>query len=111
MELKKITAIVRTGYLEPVEHALQAIEVAGITVTRVKGYGEHSNFFSSDWCCTHARIEIYTEQTRVQKIVSTIMDAARTGRPGDGIVAVLPVDQLYKIRKGGTKITERSETV
>jgi len=102
MELKKITAIVRTGCLEAVENSLQTIGVAGITVTRVKGYGEHSNFFSNGWYCTHARIEIYTEQTRVHEIVSTVMDAARTGRRGDGIVAVLPVEQLYKIRESQT---------
>ncbi|NOZ14157.1 MAG: P-II family nitrogen regulator [Acidobacteria bacterium] len=100
MEQKKITAIVRTGRLEAVEQALQAVGVKGITVTRVKGYGEHTNFFSSGWYCTHARIEIYTEKSRVQEIANTIIAAAQTGRAGDGIIAILPVDRLYRIREG-----------
>jgi len=100
MELRKITAIVRTGYLEAVEHTLQPIEVDGITVTRMKGYGEHTNFFSSDWCCTHARIEIFTEQSRVQQIVNTILDASRTGRSGDDSVAgVFPDQKAEVVRK------------
>ncbi len=97
--MKKITAIIRTDCLEPAERALRTLGVEGITVTRVKGFGEHANFFSSDWCCTHARIEIYTEDSLVQDIVDTIMDAAHTGRTGDGIVTVLPVERFFKVRE------------
>jgi len=99
MDFKKVTAIVRTDCLESVEHALQTLGVPGITVSRVKGYGEHANFFRSDWCCTHARIEIYAEQTHVDDIVDAILASAHTGLSGDGIVTVIPVERLLRIRE------------
>ena len=48
---------------------------------------------------THARIEIFIEESRVKSIVDTIMECAHTGRAGDGIIVVLPVEQVYKIRR------------
>lgn len=48
---------------------------------------------------THARIEMFIEESRVKSIVDTIMECAHTGHAGDGIIAVLPVEQVYKIRR------------
>ncbi len=98
MEWKKIIAIIRTDKLECVEKCLKAINVQGISVTKVKGYGEHANFFTSDWYVNHARLEIYCETSRTDQIVSTIIEAAHTGEAGDGIVSVLPVEKIYRIR-------------
>jgi nitrogen regulatory protein P-II 1 len=67
-------------------------------VTKVKGYGEYANFFNPNWLVTHARIEIYTEEARVDEIAAAIMDVANTGVEGDGILAVIPVSKLYRIR-------------
>ncbi len=97
--MKKITAIIRTDCLEPVERALRTLGVEGISVSRVNGYGEHAHFANNDWLCTHARIETCTEEAFTQDIVDTIMDAAHTGRAGDGIVAVLPVERFFKVRE------------
>jgi nitrogen regulatory protein P-II 1 len=108
MSLRKITAIIRCTLLEPVERRLQEIGVPGMTVTHVKGFGEYANFFRRDWTVTHARIEIFTEQSLVDRIVDTIQDAAHTGTPGDGIVAVLPVERLYRIREKREISTHRS---
>lgn len=44
----------------------------------------------------HTQIELFVDADRVEKIIDTIMDTARTGRPGDGIVAVLPVERTYR---------------
>ena len=46
----------------------------------------------------HARVEVFCELGRVEKIVATIMEAASTGLAGDGIVAVLPVERVFRIR-------------
>ncbi len=99
MDFNKVTAIVRTECLEEVERALQALGVPGITVTRVKGYGEHANFLRSDWCCTHARLEVYAERAYIDGLVEAILDKAHTGLPGDGIVTVIPVERLVRIRE------------
>jgi nitrogen regulatory protein P-II 1 len=98
MEFKKIVAIVRNQVLESVEDRLFSMRVKGISVTRVKGYGEFTTLIHPDWRFTHARIEIYTEQSMVDPIVEAILDAAHVGAPGDGIVAVTPVEALYRIR-------------
>ena len=98
MELKKVLAIVRTDVIEHVESRLIQLGVPGITITRVKGFGEYSNFFTHDWLSAYVRIEVFTDVDQVQEIVDAILDAAHTGTAGDGIVSVLPVETLYRIR-------------
>ena len=98
MEVKKVVAIVRDSVLEKVEAALKSMGIAGISVSRVKGYGEYANFFKSDWMVKNVRLEIFTEESRVDSLVTAIMDAAHLGLGGDGFVAVLPVEKLYRIR-------------
>ncbi len=98
MDLKKITAIVRTFVLEDVENRLKQLGVPGITVTRVKGFGEWANFLTHDWMSAYARIDIFTDVAQAKQIVDTIMQVAHTGAAGDGIVAVLPVEGLFRIR-------------
>ncbi len=98
MELKKIVAMIRNTVLEKVEARLIDMKVRGITVTKVKGYGEYANFFSPDWLVTHSRIEIFTDETRASEIAAAIMEVAHTGMEGDGIVAVIPIEKLYRIR-------------
>ena len=98
MELRKVTAIIRTEVLEKVEKRLRGMGVKGISVTRVKGYGEYANFFSRDWLVTHARIEIFSEKGKAEKAAAVIMEAAHSGVPGDGIVVILPVEKIFRIR-------------
>lgn len=100
MDYCKITAIVRCEMLEKTEQALQTIGVEGVSVSHVKGYGEYENFFARDLMCRHARLEIFTTAARSEEIARTIMETARIGEAGDGIVAILPVAQLYRIRTG-----------
>lgn len=95
---RKVTAIIRSDVLEKVEQALQTIGVTGISVTKVKGYGEYADFYSRDWMVGHARIEIFTHETKADGIAQAIIEAAHVGLEGDGIVAVSPVEKLYRIR-------------
>ena len=98
MKYRKVTAIIRCDVLEKVEHELQAMGVRGISVTKVKGYGEYTDFYSRDWMVSHTRIEIFTTETMADVIACSIMEVAHVGMEGDGIVAVLPVEKLYRIR-------------
>jgi len=98
VEAREVTAIVRRTLLEKVEERLQAIRVPGISVTTVKGYGEYADFHRHNWQVTHARIEIFTVRRRAAEIAAAIVDAAHTRAPGDGIVVVLPVETVYRIR-------------
>lgn len=72
--------------------------VGGISVTKVKGFGEYADFFERDWMTTHLRVEVFTSSSQAGAIARAIIDAAHSGREGDGIVAILPVEKLYRIR-------------
>lgn len=98
MEYRKITAIISTLALERVERRLEEIGVKGLSVSKVKGFGDYKNFYSRDWTTEHARIEVFTDRERAEGIASAIMEAAHTGMEGDGIVVVLPVEHVYRIR-------------
>jgi len=98
MIFRKVTAIFRSSRLNAVEDRLRSMAVPGISVTKVKGFGEYANFYTSDWLCTHVRIEVFTSKLKADEIAEAIIDTAHTGVEGDGIVAVLPVESVYHIR-------------
>lgn len=98
MELKKVVAIVRGSVLEAVEERLRQMNVKGISVSPIKGYGEYANLYKDDRIVAHVKIEIFTERSTVDDIVAAIMETAHLGIAGDAIVAVLPVEELYRIR-------------
>ena len=98
MELKKIIAIIRSGLLRDVEERLKKIGVRGLTVTRVKGYGEDKAIWAQDWLGEHARIEIFADKTKADAVAAAIMEVAHTGTPGDGIICFLPVEKIFRIR-------------
>ena len=100
MEFRKVTAIIRIERADQVAEKLKSIGVPGMSCTHVKGYGEYANFYSSDWRVEHARFELFVHMSRAGEIAKAIMDAARTGVSGDGIVAVLPVEHLYHVKTG-----------
>jgi nitrogen regulatory protein P-II 1 len=99
MEFAKVTAIIGNVVIENVELALEKAGVSGFTVTKVKGVGEWEKKFSFyNGPSTHFKIEIFTEGNRAEQIAGVIMDAAHTGSVGDGLVAVLPVHKVFRIR-------------
>lgn len=98
MTYAKVTAVIRRQLLEQVERRLQDIGVRAISVSHVKGYGEYADFYSADWNVARARIDIFTDRAHVDGIVAAIMDSGHTGVPGDGMVAVQPVDKVMLIR-------------
>lgn len=98
MDIKLIIAFIRRDKLEEVERKLQDIGVERINVARVKGYGEYHDFFTRDWMVEEVRMEIFTRQDEAEVVATAILEAAHTGLPGDGIVAVMPTEKLYLIR-------------
>jgi nitrogen regulatory protein P-II 1 len=98
MAEKKISAIIRTDVLDEVETRLHRLGVRGITVTRVEGYGEYTKFWTPHSIASHMQIDIFSADDEVQPIVNTILETARTGAAGDGIVSVLPVEKFYRVR-------------
>lgn len=100
MEYKKIIAIVRRYLVDDVEKRLRRIGVKGMTVTRIRGYGEYKQYFTEDGLSEQSRIEIFARKDEVDAIVGAILESAHTGAAGDGLVVILPVEKIYRIRSG-----------
>ncbi|MFL9858845.1 P-II family nitrogen regulator [Paraburkholderia madseniana] len=98
MELKCVVAIVRLDVVEALERKLGAIHIHGVTVTKVRGFGVHPNYFADDWTTEHVKIEIFAQAENVDALVKTIMDIAHVGAGGDGVVAVIPVEKFFRVR-------------
>ncbi|MFL9959005.1 P-II family nitrogen regulator [Paraburkholderia nemoris] len=98
MELKCVVAIVRPGVVEVLEKKLGAIDIHGVTATRVRGFGAHPNLFADDWTREHIKIEIFVQTESVDALIKTIMDIAHCGTAGNGVVAVMPVEKFFRVR-------------
>ena len=103
--MKKIEAIIKPFKMEDVKEALTEIGIEGMTVSEVKGFGRqkgHTEIYrGSEYTVDFlpkVKFEIVVADDRVQKAVATIVDAARTGKIGDGKVFVVPIEQAVRIR-------------
>lgn len=108
MNFKYVVAIVPSEAVEPLERQLRSMGVGGITLTRVKGFGEYKNFFTSDWLSEHTKIEIFTEESKVEVLLNALMETARSDVPGAGIAAVMPVEKLLHLRTGAEVLPDPS---
>lgn len=106
MDARLIVANIRSDKLPEVEKKLERMGVERLNVSKVKGFGEYHNFYASNWMTNEVRVEIFTKKEEVEAIASAIMDAAHTGVPGDGVIAVLPIETLYLIRTRSEATTE-----
>ena len=93
--MKKIEAIVRKEKFEDVYNMLVKSGIGGMTVTEARGFGHHRNGLKEK-----IKIEIYVDEFQIEKVVETIRKVAKTGTTGDGKIAVLPLEKLYRIRTG-----------
>jgi nitrogen regulatory protein P-II 1 len=103
--MKKIEAIVKPFKMEDVKEALTEIGIAGMTVSEVKGFGRqkgHTEIYrGSEYTVDFlpkVKFEIVVADERVTRAVETIVEAARTGKIGDGKVFVVPIEQAIRIR-------------
>jgi nitrogen regulatory protein PII len=103
--MKKIEAIIKPFKMEDVKEALAEIGIAGMTVSEVKGFGRqkgHTEIYrGSEYTVDFlpkVKFEIVVGDDRVQKAVETIVEAARTGKIGDGKVFVVAIEQAIRIR-------------
>jgi nitrogen regulatory protein P-II 1 len=105
--MKLITAIVKPFVLEDVKGALEQIGVLGMTISEVQGYGRQKGHtevyrgaeYSVDFV-PKVRVEVVADDTLADKVVDAVVEAARTGKIGDGKVWVTPVDSVVRVRTG-----------
>ena len=105
--MKLITAIVKPFTLDDVKTSLQEAGVLGMTVSEIQGYGRQKGHtevyrgaeYSVDFV-PKVRIEVVVDDSIVEKVVDSIILAARTGKIGDGKVWVSPVETIVRVRTG-----------
>lgn len=107
--MKLITAIIKPHKLDTVREALSAIEVTGLTVTEVKGYGRQRGqseiYRGAEYSVNFVpklKLEIAVEAVRVEAIIEAIKSAAGSGEIGDGKIFVTSLEQAVRIRTGET---------
>ena len=103
--MKKIEAIVKPFKMEDVKEALSEVGVEGMTVSEVKGFGRqkgHTEIYrGSEYTVDFlpkVKFEIVISDDRVQRAVDAIVQAAKTGKIGDGKVFVMPIEEAIRIR-------------
>ena len=104
---KKIEAIIREEALDAVKDALHAIGIVGMNVVEVHGHGRQGGIELS-WRGTSyhmdlmpkIQVNIVLSDHNVETTIEAITQAARTGKEGDGIIFVYPVDDVIRIRTG-----------
>ncbi|MER2490417.1 P-II family nitrogen regulator [Catenovulum sediminis] len=105
--MKKITAIIKPHKLDEVRSALSEIDVKGMTVCEVKGFGRQKGhvelYRGSEYTVDFVlktKLEIVVDSDRVDTVIDTIINAARTNKIGDGKIFVSDVIQTVRIRTG-----------
>ncbi|CAN7579110.1 MULTISPECIES: P-II family nitrogen regulator [unclassified Massilia] len=107
--MKMITAIIKPFKLDEVREALSEINVQGMTVTEVKGFGRqkgHTELYrGAEYVVDFLpkiKIEAAVDDAVVDQVIDAISGAARTGKIGDGKIFVADLNQVIRIRTGET---------
>ena len=105
--MKLVVAIVKPFKVEDVKEALREIGIAGLTVSEARGFGRqrgHTEVYRGaeyqvDFV-PKSRIEVMVDDDQIDGVIDAIIKSARTGKIGDGKIAVLPLEDVVRIRTG-----------
>ena len=106
--MKKIEAIIKPFKLDDVREALTEIGITGMTVSEVKGFGRqkgHTEIYrGAEYAVDFlpkVKLELVLADADVERAVEVIVEAARSGKIGDGKIFVSPIEEAVRIRTGG----------
>lgn len=107
--MKKIEAIIKPFKLDDVREALTELGITGMTVSEIKGFGRqrgHTEVYrGAEYAVDFlpkVKIEVVLPDDQIERTVEVIIEAARSGKIGDGKIFVLPVEEVIRIRTGET---------
>ena len=105
--MKLIVAVLKPFKLDEVKEALKALGVHGMTLTEAQGFGRqrgHTEVYRGAEYevefVPKIRLEVVVDDAQVDDVANAIVDAAGTGKIGDGKVWILPVDEVIRVRTG-----------
>ncbi len=104
---KKIEAIIREEKLNDVKEALRAIGIVGMNVQEIRGHGRQGGIELAGRTGTYQvdmlpkiQVNIILSDHNVEKTIEVIRQAAQTGKTGDGLIFIDPVEEVVRIRTG-----------
>ncbi len=107
--MKLVAAIIKPYRLDDVREALSAIGITGMTVYEVKGFGRqkgHTELYrGAEYVVDYipkVKLEIAISDGQVDAAVDAIVEAAKTGKIGDGKIFVTPLETVVRVRTGET---------
>ena len=107
--MKLITAVINPFRLDDVRNALAEVGVQGMTVTEVKGFGRqrgHTELYrGAEYVVDFlpkVKIEVAVTDNLVERAIEAIIEAAKTGKVGDGKIFITNIEQVHRIRTGET---------
>ena len=105
--MKVIVAVLKPFKLDEVKEALKSMGVHGMTLTEAQGFGRqrgHTEVYRGAEYevefVPKIRIEVVVDDAQVDDVANAIVDAAGTGKIGDGKVWILPVEEVIRVRTG-----------
>lgn len=105
--MKLITTIIRPEKLDAVKDALDKIHIVGMTVSDVRGFGRQKgqveHYRGEEYVIkfiSKVKLELVVQDQDVEKVMTSVSAAARTGNVGDGKIFVMDVDNALRIRTG-----------
>ena len=106
-DMKKIEAIIKPFKLDEVKDALNAIGIHGMTITEVKGFGRQKGhvevYRGTEYeinFLPKIKIEVVVPDSIIDKVMSTIIEKAKTGDIGDGKIFLCSLEDIIRIRTG-----------
>lgn len=98
--MKKVECIIQSHKLKELSEALKFIGIGGVTVSEVKGFGNERARPENYLFLPKTKVEIYVNDDQTSEVEEVIVSTCRTGNLGDGKIAVLPVDEVIRVRTG-----------
>ena len=106
--MKKVEAIIRTEKVDEVKNALAQIGIVGLNVVAVTGRGRQRGLsYTARGGVSYAvdmlpktKLEVVVQDSDVERVVQTIVQAAHTGNIGDGKIFIIPVEEVIRVRTG-----------
>ena len=109
--MKLVTAILRPEVLNKVREALCDVDIPGMTVTEVKGFGKqkgHTELYRGNKFTVEfmhkVKLEIAISNKNLDLLINTISDIARSGNKGDGKIFITDIEKVVRIRTGETDL-------
>ena len=105
--MKKVEAIIKPFKLDDVREALSEIGITGMTAIEVKGFGRqkgHTELYrGAEYVVDFlpkVKLEVVVREDQLERCVEAIMNAAKTGKIGDGKIFVTAIEKVVRIRTG-----------